>query len=151
MTGKGKLTMRWMIRSFKSYIDQNYRTLSDREHTFIAGSSMGGLMSLYAVLSYNRFFSRAAALSPSLWTHPAAIDHMVKRAAVGPDTIVYMDYGSEEFANHDGMQKQFRRTAGALADKGVYVTSRVVPHGDHSEASWEKQIPIFMETLLYDL
>lgn len=41
ITGKGKITMDWLTRTFKPYIDTHYRTLPDREHTFIAGSSMG--------------------------------------------------------------------------------------------------------------
>ena len=69
ITGKGNKTMNWFIHSLKPEIDKSYRTLSDREHTYIAGSSMGGLMSLYAVLEYNHIFSRAGVLSPSLWTN----------------------------------------------------------------------------------
>ncbi len=44
--GWGKLTMNWMIHRFKADIDRRFRTLPEREHSFIAGSSMGGLMSL---------------------------------------------------------------------------------------------------------
>ena len=66
--GLGKMTMEWMVNWLKPYIDKRYRTLPDRAHTYIAGSSMGGLMSLYAVVAYNQVFSGAAALSPSLWT-----------------------------------------------------------------------------------
>ena len=68
--GKGQTTMSWFIHRFKPFIDHNFRTLPDREHTFIGGSSMGGLMSLYALLQYNDTFSRAAALSPSIWVSP---------------------------------------------------------------------------------
>ena len=55
--GKGQATMSWFIHRFKPFIDHNFRTLPDREHTFIGGSSMGGLMSLYALLQYNDTFS----------------------------------------------------------------------------------------------
>ena len=64
--GLGRETMEWLISDFKSEIDRQYRTLPDREHTFLAGSSMGGLMSLYGVLEFNHVFSRAGALSPSV-------------------------------------------------------------------------------------
>ena len=57
--GLGDITMQWFIHTFKPYIDTHYPTLSDREHTYIGGSSMGGLMSLYAVLEYNSVFSGA--------------------------------------------------------------------------------------------
>ena len=61
--GKGKDTLNWLVHEFKPYIDANYRTQPDRAHTFIGGSSMGGLMSLYALLQYSDVFGRAAALS----------------------------------------------------------------------------------------
>ena len=69
--GRGELTMDWLIRDFKPYIDEHCPTLPDREHTFIAGSSMGGLMTLYALCAHGDVFSRGAALSPSLgFAHP---------------------------------------------------------------------------------
>ena len=149
ITGKGKITMEWLTRTFKPYIDHNFRTLPDREHTFIAGSSMGGLMSLYAVLEYNHVFSRAAALSPSLWLSPANSEQMIKRSSPRPDTIIYMDYGSEEMGNHVKMRRAFGKTATLLLEKGVLLDCRIVPGGEHCEASWEKQIPFFMNTLMY--
>ena len=65
--GRGKKYMDWLVTQFKPYVDGNYRTLSDRKNTMIAGSSMGGLMTLYALSKYGKYFSRGAALSPSLW------------------------------------------------------------------------------------
>ena len=47
--GDGRKTMEWYVNAFKPFIDENFPTLPEREYTFIAGSSMGGLMSLYAV------------------------------------------------------------------------------------------------------
>ena len=59
ITGRGQITMDWLVNIFKPYIDENYPTIPDRDHTFIAGSSMGGLMSLYALMEYHHIFSRA--------------------------------------------------------------------------------------------
>lgn len=56
--GKGKATMDFFATEFKPYIDANYPTLPGREHTFLGGSSMGGLMTLYGVMKYNQVFSR---------------------------------------------------------------------------------------------
>lgn len=149
ITGRGKLTMDWMVQSLKPYIDKHYRTLPDREHTFIAGSSMGGLMSLYAVLQYNQYFSRAAALSPSLWTAPDKVNLLIRQCKLNRNTIIYMDYGSKELSNHQGMEKMFISFTSQLLDRQIMLESRIVPGGTHSEASWEKQIPFFMNTLLY--
>lgn len=147
--GLGRKTMEWMIGSFKKDIDSRFRTLADRENTFIGGSSMGGLMSLYAVLEFNKVFSRAAALSPSIWVAPEKLERLARRASLGPDTVVYMDYGSEEMRGKAGMLRGFGRMAALLVERRVLVTSRMVPGGQHCEASWERQIPFFMNTLLY--
>ena len=147
--GHGKLTMDWMIHTFKKDIDSRFRTLADREHTFIAGSSMGGLMSLYAILEYNQYFSRAAALSPSIWFAADKLQNMIEYAKIQPDTVVYMDYGSRELYHHANMKSQFARVTAQLLNQGVMLESRIVPGGNHCEASWEKQIPFFMNTLMY--
>lgn len=147
--GRGKLTMDWFVNTFKPEIDGRFRTLPDREHTFIGGSSMGGLMSLYAVLEYNKVFSRAAALSPSIWFATDQLEEMIWKADLDPDTVVYMDYGSREIKFHANMEHQFGEVTALLLDRHVMLDSRIVPGGNHCEASWERQIPFFLNTLLY--
>ena len=145
--GKGNVMMHWMVYELKPYIDENYRTLPDRKNTIIAGSSMGGLMALYGVTAYNHIFQRAACLSPSLWVAPGKVLEMVARAHIRRDTTVYMDYGELEMFNHAASQEYIISTAHLLLTKRVNLALRIVPGGTHSEASWEKQIPIFMECL----
>lgn len=149
ITGLGKVTMDWMVNTFKPYIDSRYRTLPGRRNTWIAGSSMGGLMSLYALIEYNAVFARAAALSPSLWTAPEQLMQMIDTARLRRDTVLYMDYGSREMGNHSAMHRQYADICGHLLEKGVLLTSHIIPGGTHCEASWERQIPFFMNTLLY--
>ena len=146
--GRGKLTMDWIVDELKPRIDREYRTMPDREHTLIAGSSMGGLMSLYAVTAYNATFSRAACLSPSLW---GARHHEAALKAAGPlaaPTRIYMDMGTAEVDGHiTGLTSLFE-TARRLTRAGACVDARVVPDARHSEAYWEQRIPIFMDYLL---
>ena len=148
--GRGGLTMDWLVHSFKPEIDRRYPTRPDRLHTFIAGSSMGGLMSLYAVSHYNAVFSRAAALSPSLDFGPDGLAAMIRSAEIGADTVLYMDMGETELGGRSA-QRRFWRTAAQLSERGARLTARIVPGGQHCEASWEKQIPFFLPTLLYEL
>ncbi len=150
ITGRGRQTMDWFVKVFKPMIDRDYPTLPDREHTFIAGSSMGGLMSLYAVLKYNQVFSRAAALSPSVWFATGKLDRLLRTAPLEKGTVVYMDYGSREMKFHGNMAVQYRRVVSRLLERGVWLDARIVPWGDHCEASWERQIPFFLSTLLYE-
>ena len=145
--GKGSILMNWLVRTLKPYIDENYRTLPDRKNTIIAGSSMGGLIALYGVTVYNHTFQRAACLSPSLWVAPGKVLEMVARAHIRRDTTIYMDYGELEMFNHAATQESMISTAHLLLTKRVNLALRIVPGGNHSEASWEKQIPIFMDCL----
>lgn len=148
IVGRGEKYMDWLIHTLKPITDENYPTLPGRESTFIAGSSMGGLMSLYAVLAHNDVFSRAACLSPSLWTQPKKMQSLIRTAALQPHTVVYMDYGENEMKHRANMQSVYTAAVKGLMDRNVLLTSRIVPHGEHCEASWEKQIPLFMRTLM---
>ena len=145
--GKGRTYMKWLINDLKPYIDRTYRTLPDRENTLIAGSSMGGLMALYAVCVFNHVFQRAACLSPSLWVSSGKVLEMIARAPIKNDTCIYLDYGSEEMFNHAANAEALISTSHLLLTKRVNLALRIVPGGNHSEASWEKQIPIFMDCL----
>ncbi len=145
--GEGKIYMDWLVGTLKPAVDKKLRTLPDRKNTIICGSSMGGLMALFAALKYNRYFQRAACLSPSLWVAPSKILRLIARAKVNSDTIIYMDYGSGEMGNHADNKETLISAARLLISKPVNLTFRIVPEGTHCEASWEKQIPIFMNCL----
>jgi predicted alpha/beta superfamily hydrolase len=145
--GKGAVYMNWLTKTLKPYIDSNFRTLPDRDNTLIAGSSMGGLMALYGVCAYNQVFCRAACLSPSLWVDANQAMQMIAKANLRKDTCIYMDYGSEEMDNHFASAGALMAASNLLLAKQVHLTMRIIPGGNHSEASWEKQIPIFMECL----
>ncbi|MBR2561658.1 MAG: alpha/beta hydrolase [Eubacterium sp.] len=148
--GRGKITMDWLTQEFKAHIDANYPTLPDRDHTFIAGSSMGGLMTLYAILEYNRFFSRGAAVSPAMYFSSEEVKEMIRNSEVGRDTVLYMDYGEMELFDSRGEQI-WKEAVRLLQDKRVLLESRIVPGGIHSEVTWEKQIPFIMAVLFYEL
>ena len=147
LRGKGPVYMDWLIHTLKPSIDQTFRTLPDREHTIICGSSMGGLMALYGATVLNDVFQRAACLSPSLWISPSKIFELVSRANIQNDTCIYMDYGSLEIYNHAASTEALISMAHLLLTKHVNLAFRIVPGGTHSEASWEQQIPVFMDCL----
>lgn len=151
ITGKGEKTMDWLINELKPRVDISYRTLPFRETTFIAGSSMGGLMTLFAVCCYNDYFSRGAALSPSLDTNSRFIIGMLKEAELRPDTLVYMDYGEREFEGFEWVRNSFATACSIMIRKGIRCDFRIIPEGEHTEASWEKQNPYFISSLMYGI
>ncbi|MCM1438865.1 MAG: alpha/beta hydrolase-fold protein [Roseburia sp.] len=147
IVGRGRKYMNWLTGVFKPFIDGNYKTLPDRANTAVAGSSMGGLMTLYALAVYGKYFSRGAALSPSLWVQNGEVPDFLTAASFRRDTLLFCDYGEKEFKNHEPQRALFGETFKILCDKGVSVTARIVPGGTHSEASWEREIPYFLKTL----
>ncbi|MBO4383905.1 MAG: alpha/beta hydrolase [Clostridia bacterium] len=144
---EGRTTMDWFTKELKPMIDREYRTLPEREHTMIAGSSMGGLMSLYAAVEYNDVFSRAAVLSPSLWVDPKRMRDMIKTHPLKNPTRVYIDMGGGEAKGYIRMLTGIFDVAKELAVSGAEVAARVVPDAMHSEAYWEQRIPVFMQYL----
>ena len=149
--GMGDITMNWMVNTLKREIDRCYRTRPEREYTFIGGSSMGGLMSIYAAIAYNHVFGGAAALSPSIWVNMTQLTKLIREAQLDTNTIIYMDYGANEINFHPNMRKQFRKVTKLLLERDLLVTSRIVPDGDHCETCWEKQLPYFMHILTYSI
>ncbi len=149
LEGLGKRTMDWMAGPLKQFIDGAYRTLPGRENTVIAGSSMGGLMALYAVVSRNDVYSCAAALSPSLWAGGKQLQALLSEAKLQSPTRIYMDVGSGEVPprGHARLTEMFT-AAGKLTRAGADAAALVIPGALHNEAAWEKRIPLFMHYLL---
>ena len=93
--GAGDRYLDFIMRTVKPLVDARFPTLPDRSHTGIAGSSLGGLISLYAFFQYSEVFGFAAALSPSLWFGHGALLDLVARAPRVPGRL-YIDIGMRE-------------------------------------------------------
>lgn len=146
--GLGKVTMDWFTTVLKPEIDATFRTLPDRGHTLIAGSSMGGLMSLYAAVEYNQVFSRAAVLSPSLWVSPKNLRDLIRSHPLADPTRIYMDMGTGEIDKRRSALAGMFETAKELSKAGADVSANVIPGAVHNEAAWEKRIPDIFRYLL---
>ena len=145
--GKAPIYMNWLVTQLKPYVDQTLRTHPDREHTSLAGSSMGGLIALYGVSAYNHIFRQAACLSPSLWVAPCKMMSLLSRARYTADTVIFLSYGQNEMGNHKANRWVIDLAARKLYQKGVNLTLRIVRDAYHCEAAWEQEVPIFMECL----
>ena len=91
--GMGGKTMEWIVHEVKPWVDNAFRTYSFREATGIAGSSMGGLMSIYAAAKYNATFSKAACLSSAIRLCRKQL--LSEIGAIDPDTRVYLSWGTD--------------------------------------------------------
>jgi len=148
--GQGQEYMEWVVNELKPFIDRNYRTLSDRDNTMIGGSSMGGLMALYSAVRYNKIFSKAACLSSALSFCFEEIKNEIRKSQNLSDTKFYMDWGENEARNQKGLAFATIRNltvSHLLNEKGASTYPYLIINGQHNEATWEKQIPIFMDYL----
>lgn len=143
--------LRFLVEELKPAIDRRYRTRPGRADTFVMGSSMGGLISLYALSEYPRVFGGAACLS----THwPAAdgavIDYAEKALPRAGRHRLYFDHGTLGLdAQYEPYQKRMDevlRTHGYVEGRD-WVTRRFEGAG-HDEASWKARLDVPLRFLL---
>ena len=137
--GQGKQFMDWLTGTFKQQIDGTYPTRSDRAHTYLMGSSMGGLMSLFGLARYPHIFSRAAALSASLWTDPVGCEELLD--ALPADARLWLDYGEVELRQHGKNQARAMRMAEKKLAGRAGCEFHIIEGGRHDEASWRARLP----------
>jgi len=158
--GLGDQYLAFIVEAIKPLIDDNFRTLPGREHTGILGSSMGGLISLYAYFNRPEVFGLVGALSPSLWFAKGAIYDYIQEAAYNPGKI-YMDAGTREYGDGGWLSKRYhsrryyagvRRMQRLLAKKGyrpqrdlLYVQEK---WARHEEGAWARRFPKAIRFLL---
>ena len=146
--GGGELYLDYLAGGLKPLIDRAFPTLPGREFTVIAGSSMGGLLSLYAHFRRPEVFGATGVLSPSLWFADGAIHEYIERApAVGGR--IYLDIGTDE--GEDELADA-RRLRDLLLGRGYRLdrTLRYVedPGADHHESSWGPRLRAALPFLL---
>lgn len=140
---KGDQYIDAIIQNIIPYINANYRTLTDRENTGIAGSSLGGLISFYAGLKMESTFGRVGVVSPAFWYNRADLLHYVQNCSLNfiSNTKMYFICGDSEGSADvvNDMQNFYQNTL----NKGFTpqnIKYEVVPGGSHSESSWATQI-----------
>jgi predicted alpha/beta superfamily hydrolase len=144
--GLGKNYAHFLADTLKPFIDNKYRTLSDRTNTGIGGSSMGGLISLYAGLLYPHIFSKFMILSPSLWLTPGMFEAF-KAGPVFADTKFFFFAGGKE---PKSTIRQTHLLHTILLEKKVNNLSSALtinPDATHSEAFWGKIFPVGVKSL----
>lgn len=145
--GKGKVLMDWVVNELKPMIDNEYRTLPERESTAIAGSSMGGLMALYTILKHNQTFSKAACVSSAISLCLKQIKHDMKNVKIVPETKVYLSFGTNETDNVDLTLNRNVWFHNLIVKQGARCMVNVVKDGYHCEAAWEKENPVYFDFL----
>ena len=160
--GRGDWYVAFMAETIKPLIDATFRTMPEREHTAVIGSSMGGLISLYAFFSRPDVFGMAGVMSPSLWFAQEAIFPFVEQAPFRPSRL-YIDVGTHEGADtrlarrppHTYTSRYLtaaRRLRDMLLAKG-YLVGTYLRYDEeelatHNEAAWARRLPEALRFLL---
>ena len=150
--------LKFLVTELKPFIDSAFKTYTDRKHTFIMGSSMGGLISMYAICEYPQVFGGAACLSthwPGIFTMennpvPDAFLNYMKTHLPNPHTHkIYFDYGT---ATLDAMYPPLQAKADEVMKERGYTKknwlTKSFPGADHSETSWNKRLDVPLMFLL---
>jgi predicted alpha/beta superfamily hydrolase len=151
--------LRFIVEELKPFIDSSFSTLTNRAHTFIAGSSMGGLISIYAICEYPGVFGGAACLSTH-WTgifrsynnpFPGKMLTYLSTHLPSPaQHRIYFDHGT---ATLDSMYAPFQAAVDVLMKARGYTAvnyiSKIFPGADHSERSWNSRLEIPIVFLLH--
>jgi enterochelin esterase-like enzyme len=150
--------LKFITQEVKPFVDANFSVYTNRENTFIAGSSMGGLISMYAMFEYPEIFGGAACISTH-WcggapreNNPMAksfFEYMKSKPTYAETQKFYFDYGTETLDVH---YPQYAETVDAIFEsKGFDETNfkNLKFEGDaHDEVSWANRLDIPLTFLL---
>lgn len=148
--GQGKKYIRFLTETLKPFVDQNFRTKSDRENTGIGGSSMGGLVSIFSGIMYPEVFGKLMIFSPSLWVVPK-IKLSFLDMSEPQETRIYLYAGGDESETMIDHVKNFKRRLlkkESLANK-MKVHLSINSIGKHSENYWSDEFPKAIEWLFF--
>ena len=146
--GQGRKYAQFLAKTLKPYIDKNFRTKPDRESTGIGGSSLGGLISIYAGLMFPETFGRLMVFSPSLWISPNIYFDAIDFLSHLPTRIYVYAGGKESKAMIPNVEK-LQQTLERQGVKKTVINLSLNPEGKHSEDQWGKEFPKAIEWLFY--
>jgi predicted alpha/beta superfamily hydrolase len=140
--GEGDQYVDFLVKTLKPFIDKHYRTLKDKPNTFIAGSSMGGLISLYAVLKYPQVYGGAGIFSPAFWT-ASGIDSVVISKSGKMNSKLFFYAGGKE---GDAMVPDMKRIEKEIQARSKSAVKELIdPDAKHNETAWRKYFGDFYE------
>jgi len=138
--GKADDYARFLVQELKPFIDQTYRTKHEPEFTGLAGSSLGGLVSMYFGITLSNTFTRIGVISPSVWWSNKEIVTRVSNLSTKPAIKVWLDIGTNEGSTAAEEVQNTRELRDALVAKGFVLNQDLryleVQGAGHDESAW---------------
>jgi len=157
----GNRYLQFLVEELKPYIDSAYAVYTTPEHTFVMGSSCGGLISSYALCKYPCIFGGAACLSThSLFNTPfhpkpcpasseAYLQYLTHRLPAANSRLLYMDCGDQTIdAGYIQMQQRIDSVVLSLGWDSAHYVYRFFPGAAHTETDWQQRLHIPLVFLL---
>ena len=145
--GEGGQYIEFLTQTLKPFIDGKYRTLSSRENTIIAGSSMGGLISYYAMLKQAAVFGKGGIFSPAFWTAPA-IKSLTDSFAGKISGKFFFYMGGMEGGSYIKDMQDVQEVLGEKSASMIY--SVIDAESSHNEKAWRKWFAEFYKWIMAD-
>jgi predicted alpha/beta superfamily hydrolase len=143
--GEGNDYIDFIVKTLKPFIDKHYQT--QKRKTYIAGSSMGGLISMYALMKYPKVFTGAGVFSPSFWAAPKIFEALKKKSKKIKANIFFFAGKQEGDQMVSDMLKAFQSLAARKSKAKIKIVIR--DEGRHNETTWRKEFPLGFEWILY--
>lgn len=131
--GQADTYLDFIVQHLKPEIDKRYRTKTSVKHTGIMGSSLGGLVSFYAMLKYQDVFGKAGVFSPSFWFSKAIYDR-AEKTNLKRKKLFFVCGTNED----DQMVPDMERMIELVKRRGATTNAVVVPDGQHNEKLWRE-------------
>jgi predicted alpha/beta superfamily hydrolase len=146
--GKADLYGRMIVEELLPFIAENYRVLTEPEHTGMGGSSLGGLVSLYLGMRYPHIFGKLAVLSPSVWWNQRAILRMISVMTRKPPLKIWLDMGTSE----GGMSLEDTELLRDVLEAKGWVEGKDLQYSEiegavHDESAWAERVRPFLRYL----
>lgn len=145
--GRGANYVDFLVKTLKPYIDSHYKTKKGAKYTTIAGSSMGGLISMYAAIKYPHVFGSAGIFSPAFWIAPEIYTLTAQSNLAGKARFYFVCGDAES----DQMVNDMKRMAAIMQQKGAKASNipvTVIKGASHNEKQWHNDWPGFYNWLM---
>ena len=147
--GEGKEYSAFIVETLKPYIDDHYRTKSSVDDTHVAGSSMGGVISMYMITAYPKIIGNAGIFSPAFWTaRPIYSDVSKQLPALKKHSLFFYAGGKESKTLESETREMYQLIQKAKKIKAELI---VDPSASHNEKAWSAWFPVYLKWLFTPL
>jgi predicted alpha/beta superfamily hydrolase len=143
--GEGDGYVDFLVKTLVPRIRKTYRVKQGRKHRFIAGSSMGGLISFYALLKYPKTFGGAGVFSPAFWIAPQLKEAIPAKSKKVKSRIYFYAGKAESESMVPQLLQIFERMN---YNSKAKMTTVIRTEGQHNEARWRQEFPLFYQWLM---